>query len=70
MSRSKDVSRELTEVRTVHSRALSAIGRLDFLVEQRRGVDAWCYGDPDPDFDEMRAALAKVVESLERWRRH
>lgn len=58
--RGRDTSWELVEVRTVLSRAetaIESIGRGPF----RMG--------PDPEKDEMLYALATVVETLKRWRR-
>lgn len=58
--RGRDTSVELTEVRTVLSRAESA------MVAVRRGP--W-RGEPDPEAGEMLAALERVVAELARWRR-
>jgi len=65
--RGRDTSDALTEVRTVHKRAKSALDRLDHLDEYRGTY----YSDDriDPDTPEIRAALEKVVELLEPWKR-
>ncbi|WP_435109953.1 hypothetical protein [Nocardiopsis synnemataformans] len=60
--RGRDTSRELTEVRTVWKRALSALERVGY-VEQYRPDET------DPDAPEMRAALEQVVALLEPWKR-
>lgn len=97
--RSRDTSVALAEIRTVHSRALSAIECLDgewageFHDDPdhpilTRGEDE-SYDDwqerwrpwqeerlarrikmADQDHDEMLAALQKVVELLEPWKKH
>lgn len=56
--RGKDTSWALTEVRTVRSRALTAI----------KMIPITC-GDRDPEEAEMIVALKKVVEILDPWRR-
>lgn len=58
--RGRDTSRELTEVRTVLSRAETALEYLHMLRDR---------GFKDPDAAEMRVALFEVVEKLSRWRR-
>ena len=74
--RGRETSDALVEVRTVLSRAetaLQEIERGDFA----RGEDGRIVRDTDglplrvhdEDYDEMRAALEHVVESLEWWRR-
>lgn len=82
--RGKDVSDELTEVRTVLSRAETALARLGYY-ERRRGeprilrweVSAGTgklgpvmgeYGT-DPDIGQMKLALANAVLGLEQWRK-
>lgn len=97
--RSRDVSGALTEVRTVHSRARSALDRIqsewghdnfddpdyppkparlegesheDYQVRWRpwyEGFHAARITMADPDYDEMVAALGKVVELLEPWKK-
>src|SRR6266704_4926681 len=83
--RSRDVSDELTEVRTVLSRAETALARLDYC-EKRQGetqyrwvvreVDGVRKGDweewkyeTDPDTVAMKTELAQVVAVLSRWRK-
>jgi hypothetical protein len=56
--RGKDVSNALTEVRTVHSRAKSALDKFE------RG-----YGMSDPDRERMIGALNEVVALLDEWKR-
>lgn len=95
--RSRDVSTALTEVRTVHSRALAALDRLDgewageripdpdypkYDGYQGPGMNRQEYADwhagyvesminmADQDHDEIRAALEKVVELLDPWKKH
>lgn len=71
--RGRDVSRELTEVRTVLSRAQTALNTLDHFV----GVGHhWGWKDRqhielplDEDIDEMRNALSETVRALARWER-
>jgi hypothetical protein len=55
--RGKDTSWALVEVRTVRSRALTAIHSI--LSNPQR----------DPDQDDMITELTKVVDGLERWAR-
>jgi hypothetical protein len=75
-NRGRETSDALVSVRTVLSRAETA------LIEIERGEYACDDGGypirdesgewityPDEDYDEMRAALERVVESLEWWRR-
>lgn len=66
--RGRDTSDELTEVRTVLSRAESALHRFAFL---RSAREQWggLYPVTDPDEQEMEAALNEVVSLLDRWRR-
>lgn len=59
--RSRDVSEELTEVRTVLSRAESALTVLERT--DRRG-------SPDPDTGDMIRELRATVARLKRWQRH
>ena len=77
MSRHRDVGMALTEMRTVLSRAKTA--RDNILDPTRReeirfgmvnGV--WSVidpGHPDPDQDEMIAALDTFIAAAERWER-
>lgn len=58
-NRAPDVSLELTEVRTVLSRAENALWQME------RGY--W-RGD-DADKDEMKGALKKSIALLDRWRK-
>lgn len=62
-------SRALTEVRTVHSRAKTALDRR----AGHQHVDGDWYShsvyDDDPDGEEMRTALTQVVALLDRWAR-
>lgn len=67
MSRAR-VSRELTEVRTVHSRATTALVRMDD-IEKFRGDGYPGYGEPDPEVDEIREVLHQVVALTERFAR-
>lgn len=60
VDRGRDTSRELTEVRTVHKRAMTAIERIDWTSNH--------YG-LNPDSDAMRDALEQVVALLEPWKR-
>ncbi len=80
-SRGRDTSRELTEVRTVLSRAENALETLERLAAQGDRHASWkceegedCTVEDhwtrvDPDSDEMARALANVVGLLDRWRR-
>jgi hypothetical protein len=65
--RAHDTSKALTEVRTVLSRAESAIDRLGYLVEMRTVDPQFLPGDPYED--DMIKALDSVVFLLDRWRR-
>lgn len=80
--RGNDTSEELTEVRTVLSRAESAIATLVKYRDQqfRRGRRVYGEGHPpggtyvedrtpDVDVEDMIAALEKAIEGLNRWRR-
>jgi hypothetical protein len=81
--RGRDVSSELTEVRTVLSRAenarrtlwryqageLSYGGRYDFSVQPARYVPYVRAEAQDPDLQEMIDALDDVIYRPERWRR-
>jgi transposase InsO family protein len=81
--RSRDVSDELTEVRTVLSRAETALARLDMLDKRRGEVrrrwvtdpphhsrwEEYVY-EPDQDLDDMRVSLMDVINILKRWRKH
>lgn len=62
-SRGNDVSRELTEVRTVASRAQHAVSRLKIM---KTGL--WHTSENrDPDIDEMLEVLEQVVQDLRKW---
>ena len=78
--RGRESGEALTEVRTVLSRAESALRRIgppghetEWL--RRSAGQQSTYADrsagkhEDPDADEMRAALQGVVDLLERWRK-
>lgn len=83
--RGRDVSDELTEVRTVLSRAESGLDRINWC-ENRRGEEQivrWDFPEgvsggvpvyepyePDQDNADMALALQDVVKILERWRKH
>lgn len=64
--RGRDVSSELAEVRTVHSRAVTA---LETLVRLRKMERTQWHSAPDPEAEEMEGALQDVVGKLERWKR-
>jgi hypothetical protein len=70
-ARGRDVSQELTEVRTVLSRAESAVERLHQYRYEPREVDPRYGGNEgfDPDLDEMIDRLLIVVRLLARWRK-
>ena len=57
----------LTSVRTVHSRALTALNELERGNSRHDGQ--WTYDVQflDEDYDEMRSALEKVVKLLQPW---
>lgn len=63
-TRGTDVSRELTEVRTVLSRAETAYNTL----QHYRNRGTWNSVN-DPEINEMMIALMLVVRMLRRWRR-
>lgn len=67
MGRGRDTSYELTEVRTVLSRAETALRAIERLPE------SWGYSDGritlDPDREEMLTALTGVVSLLGKWAR-
>lgn len=80
--RGRDTSSELTEVRTVLSRAIEARltlwrfqtrqfgqrgGRWDYSLDPPQYVGGTT--DPDPDVDDMIEALDAAIVSLLRWRR-
>ena len=69
--RGRDVSQELTEVRTVLSRAESAICSIERYRANPTKMDARYGGNYgfDPDGKDMLSALGEVVELLERWRK-
>jgi hypothetical protein len=75
--RGRDTSRALVEVRTVLSRAKTALFELE---RDERGTEFEHKRDEqgrlisrskykDPDHDEMVAALRQTVDALERWER-
>ena len=61
------VSHALTEARTVHSRALTAIRRLDYL--DQRGYPDPLDRERDPEHDAIRAALNIAAEVLAPYRK-
>lgn len=64
------VSPELTEIRTVHSRARTALVTLERIERFRaEGHPAYRNDPADPEVDEIRAALQQVVALTERWAR-
>jgi hypothetical protein len=63
--RGQDVSLELTEIRTVCSRAETAFQRLTNL---KSGSDRY-YLPHDPEIDEMLNALSRVVTELKQWQK-
>ena len=79
--RGRDTSEELTEIRTVLSRAedarrtlwryqqeeISRAGHWDFA--QDPPVYVTDSTDPDPDIDDMIRALDTAILALDRWRR-
>lgn len=74
--RGRETSRALTEVRTVLSRAETALRALGGPTEHARDehgdtvfVDGDFVYEHDPDHVEMREALATAVQALGRWRR-
>lgn len=67
--RSRDTSRELTEVRTVHSRAANALWSITERLDTIRANSPGLYEPADPDRNEMAAALERVVELLSPWAR-
>lgn len=58
-NRAPDTGLELTEVRTVLSRAENALWQID------RGH----WRGNDPDQDEMKGVLKKAIDLLDRWRK-
>lgn len=74
--RGRETSNALVAVRTVLSRAETALQEIErgeyacdeggYLIRDESGE--WIIAH-DEDYDEMRAALEHVVESLEWWRR-
>lgn len=66
--RRQDVSAELSEVRTVLSRAETAAGTLRSLRRLRERDTSRLHGPLDPDADEMVEAMERVVAELDRWR--
>jgi hypothetical protein len=69
--RGRDVSQELTEVRTVLSRAETAIQNLHHMQANHIEFDPRYGGNQgfDPDVDDMLSALNVCVELLNRWRK-
>jgi hypothetical protein len=69
--RGRDVSQELTEVRTVLSRAESALQRIQHYRSEPREVDPRYGGNEgfDPDGEDMLRELSAVVIRLSRWRK-
>lgn len=65
-SKEKETS-ALTSVRTVHSRALTAIEEINRGNWRVDGVYVGREAIPDEDAPEMLAALEKAVELLEPW---
>lgn len=59
----------LTAVRTVHSRALTALDQLERGNCRHDGDYLYGIQFQDEDYDEMRAALEKVAELLGPWRK-
>lgn len=77
IDRSRDVSDALTEVRTVLSRAESAIDRINSLAlvqtTYAKDPNSWRQikvpYEQDPDREDMVLALERVVHELARWRK-
>jgi hypothetical protein len=69
--RGHDVSQELTEVRTVLSRAESALERIKNCRANPTVLDARYGGNSgyDPDGQEMMDDLERVIYFLDRWRK-
>jgi hypothetical protein len=72
--RGTDTSHALTEVRNVLSRARTARRKLEKPTEPQRVDDPSVPAfyrplRPDPDAEEMRRALDKVIVLLEHWER-
>lgn len=83
--RGRDTSTELTEVRTVLSRAENALETVERRMIRGDYRTDWGHGyncedkqacedeahwhRVDPDADDMAEALAKVISLLDRWRR-
>lgn len=69
--RGRDVSQELTEVRTVLSRAENAIKNIQRMRAEPFETDARYGGNYgfDPDGESMIAALQECVTHLEQWRK-
>ena len=65
--RSRDVSVELSEVRTVLSRAETALDRLEGYQTGRYWRPA--HDSLDPDAQDMMDALKVTIEALSGWRR-
>lgn len=61
------VSSALTEVRTVRSRALTGIERLDYL--DKHGYPTVNGEDRDPEHDEILDALIQVVRLLDPYKK-
>lgn len=71
VTRGNDVSQELTEVRTVLSRAETAIVYLTRMQANPCEVDKRYGGNAgfDPDIGEMLTSLRLTVALLRRWRK-
>lgn len=61
------VSAWLTEVRTVNSRAKSALDRLDFLESERAEDPVYGYRPMDPQRNEIRHALEIAYVATRRF---
>ena len=66
--RGRDVGRDLTEVRTVRTRAENAIKKI-LSTNRSREREPALYGPPDPDQAEILEALHDVVDRLAPWQR-
>lgn len=67
--RGQDTSSELSEVRTVHSRAANALEWMERYAERDVQWDGKTPTKHDPEDREMIAALQEVVRILEPWKR-
>lgn len=61
------VSAWLTEVRTVNSRAATALHRIDYLESERAESPVGWYRPMDPQRDEIRRALEVAYEATYRF---